>query len=302
MSPLFEGSWGTDWSMSALIQTDREVSTFGFSDFTIEERFPILRMISTPYELEWDQFGSWATQFRNTWMVPVVVSLLYLVAIPVGQRLMANRPAFELKYPLFLWNLGLAVFSIIGVIRVLPSFFFGLATNGPMYYICRNAAVSYGRGPLGLWCILFVLSKYAELVDTLFLVLRKKPVPFLHWFHHASVLLVSIGTIMIYGPTGIIMIAMNFFVHSVMYSYYAIAAVTKPPKWGKSVTVLQIAQMVGGLIMCVGIYYGSHMLENCDGRPENAWGITFIYASYLFLFVRFYINRYLAKKPEKKTE
>jgi hypothetical protein len=284
--------------MANLVQSPREQETFGFSDFTIEEKFPVMQMLSTPYELQWDEFDSWARYFRTTWTVPVAVSLLYLVAIPVGQRLMANRPAFELKYPLFLWNLGLAIFSIIGVVRVLPSFFFGLATNGPMYYICRNAAISYGRGPLGLWSILFVLSKYAELIDTLFLVLRKKPVPFLHWFHHASVLLISIGTIMIYGPTGIIMIAMNFFVHSVMYSYYAIAAVTKPPKWGKSVTVLQIAQMVGGLIMCGGIYYGAKSVENCDGRPENGYGIAFIYTAYLLLFVRFYINRYLVHRPE----
>jgi hypothetical protein len=212
---------------------------------------------------------------------------------------MAGRPAFELKYPLFLWNLGLAVFSIIGLFRVVPSFLYGSLVNGPMYYICRNAGVSYGRGPLGLWCILFVLSKYAELIDTLFLVLRKKPVPFLHWFHHASVLLISIGTIMINGPTGIIMISMNFFVHSIMYSYYAIAAVTKPPKWGKSVTVLQIAQMVGGLLMCGLIVLGSKTIENCDGYPTNGYGISFIYLSYLILFVRFYIGRYLSGHKAK---
>lgn len=67
--------------------------------------------------------------------------------------------------------------------------------------------------------ILFVKSKFAELIGTLFLVLRKRPVLFPHWFHHASVLLIAIGPIMINGPSGIIMISMNFFVHSIMYSY-----------------------------------------------------------------------------------
>ena len=299
VTPLIESQWGSQWSTAPII-SDR--SQFGFSDFTIEEVFPLSKLISTDYELNWDAFSSWTVHFRETWYTCVAVSVLYLIAIPVGQRMMANRPAFDLKYPLFLWNLGLAIFSIMGVLHVVPSFLYGMATNGPMYYLCRNASVGYGRGPLGFWCILFVLSKYAELIDTAFLVLRKKAVPFLHWFHHASVLLVSVGTIMLFGPTGIVMISMNFFVHSIMYSYYAIAAVTRPPKWGKIVTKLQIAQMVGGLAMIAGVYLGANKVENCEVQPGNAFGILFIYASYLFLFVRFYINRYLvAKKPVKEA-
>ena len=164
--------------------------------------------------------------------------------------------------------------------------------------MCRNASVGYGRGPLGFWSVLFVLSKYAELIDTLFLVLRKKPVPFLHWFHHFTVLLISIGTIMVFGPTGIVMIGMNFFVHSIMYSYYAIAAITRPPKWGQLVTVLQIAQMVIGLAMTGGIAYGALTVPNCDVNMGNALGIAFIYSSYLFLFLRFYWHRY-TKRPIK---
>jgi hypothetical protein len=36
--------------------------------------------------------------------------------------------------------------------------------------------------------IMFAWSKVAELGDTLFLVLRKREVIFLHWYHHASVI------------------------------------------------------------------------------------------------------------------
>lgn len=39
------------------------------------------------------------------------------------------------------------------------------------------------------WNSVFVISKLVELGDTVFLWLDKKPVKFLHWFHHATVLL-----------------------------------------------------------------------------------------------------------------
>lgn len=302
VTSLIENRWSQDWGISPLV-ADHALN--GFSDFLIEDVFPGLSSISTQYELEWEEFSAWATFLRQTWMTPVTVSALYLGGLVLGQRLMTNRRAFDLKYPLFVWNLGLAIFSIMGVLHLVPTFFYGMVTNGPMYYICRNGAIGYGRGPVGFWTVLFVLSKYAELVDTVFLVLRKKPVPFLHWFHHFTVLLISIGSIMIYGPTGMIMISMNYFVHSIMYTYYAIAAITKPPKWGKIVTVLQIAQMIGGLVMCMAIYYGSKNIENCDGHAWNGYGIAFIYLSYFILFVRFYVNRYMnrpLKENPKKSD
>jgi hypothetical protein len=38
-----------------------------------------------------------------------------------------------------------------------------------------------------LW--LFIISKVPETIDTLFIVLRRQQLIFLHWFHHASVLI-----------------------------------------------------------------------------------------------------------------
>jgi hypothetical protein len=301
ISSLYDNEYESYWPMAQLVNRNQH-SWYGFSDFVIEDEFPILKLFSTQWERDFDGFGTWAQYLRVTWLVPVIVSILYVLAIPLGQRWMENRKAYELRTPLFLWNLLLSVFSIMGVIHLLPHFLYGLYLNGPMYFICRNAYIGHGRGVVGFWSLLFVLSKYAELIDTLFLVLRKKPVPFLHSFHHATVLLISIGTMMIYGPAGVIMLAVNYFVHAIMYTYYAIAAVTKPPSWGQTVTILQIAQMVNGLVMSGGIWYGAKYVENCEGQPINGYGIVFIYASYLVLFVQFYINRYIKKSSLKKTE
>ncbi len=74
------------------------------------------------------------------------------------------------------------------------------------------------------WIMLFCLSKVPELVDTLFLILRKKPVIFLHWYHHFITLLYCWWGWASQTPTGRTFAGMNLFVHSIMYSYYAIMA------------------------------------------------------------------------------
>ena len=53
---------------------------------------------------------------NDSWHVPVVSICTYLVLIYVGQKWMANRNPYNLKRALFLWNVGLAVFSILGTI------------------------------------------------------------------------------------------------------------------------------------------------------------------------------------------
>ena len=40
---------------------------------------------------------------------------------------------------------------------------------------------------MGFFVALFIYSKVFELVDTLWLTLRKAPVIFLHWYHHVTV-------------------------------------------------------------------------------------------------------------------
>ena len=269
--------------------------SLGYRDFLLHEEFPVTKSLHAGFEMDWHD-GAFLTKIIRVYhWAALIAAVVYLISVFVGQKLMKDRKAFDLKGILAVWNLILAVFSIIGTARLLPHFLYGAWLNDSTYFFCRNAAEAYGTGPVGLWANLFIWSKYVELLDTAFLVLRKKPVSFLHWFHHATVLVYCWHAGMYQMPTGIFFATMNYIVHSVMYFYYFLAAVTVPPKWGKFVTVIQIVQMFGGMFVTGYHYYLLKTIPNCDGSYENLLAAFTMYSAYMLLFMQFFIGRYMRK-------
>lgn len=102
---------------------------------------------------------------------------------------LSELPALKLRAAFALWNLLLAVFSIVGMTRTLPHLVRFVYTDGFTASTCKDPQEWYLNGPEGLWVGLFIFSKIPELGDTVFLVLQKKRVIFLHWFHHVTVML-----------------------------------------------------------------------------------------------------------------
>jgi elongation of very long chain fatty acids protein 6 len=122
---------------------------------------------------------------NQNWSNSIIYAFIYVLIIFGGRAYMANKDRFELRGILAAWNIMLAVFSIVGTFRLLPEMYYVLSNHGFEYSICNN---SYAYGVTGLWSYLFVMSKLVELVDTVFIVLRKQQLIFLHWYHHATVL------------------------------------------------------------------------------------------------------------------
>jgi len=75
-----------------------------------------------------------------------------------------------------------------------------------------------------VWYLFFILSKAFELIDTLFIVLRKSKLIALHWVHHVLTLIFSWYAFIDVPGTARWMVNMNFLVHSLMYTYYGLAA------------------------------------------------------------------------------
>ncbi|VDN39380.1 unnamed protein product, partial [Gongylonema pulchrum] len=124
--------------------------------------------------------------FQRNWHQSITVSVGYFILIKVIQRLMERRAAFKLRWPLFLWNLSLALFSICGFIRFSEDLIYSLLYKGAYQSFCYSV---HPNDVAAYWACLFFFSKIVELGDTLFIVLKKKPLIFLHYYHHAAVLI-----------------------------------------------------------------------------------------------------------------
>jgi len=232
------------------------------------------------------------------WHNSFFYALAYLFLIYTGQIYMKNKPRFELRLWLAAWNTLLALFSIFGAIRVLPELIYVISRYGFKYSICNN---SNAFGVVGFWTWAFCFSKLPELIDTVFIVLRKQPLIFLHWYHHASVLIYCWFSYQDYSSTGRWFCGLNYVVHGVMYSYYAFRAMKFriPRGVAMLITILQLTQMIVGCYINLQAWQYKKNGEVCHVSEENLKYSLIMYATYFLLFAHFFLGAYVLKSSLK---
>lgn len=225
----------------------------------------------------------WLTFAREHWYLSVYASILYIIAIFGIQAYMKNRPAFELKKALFVWNAGLGIFSIIGVIRYTPEFMSVVSNGGIHASLCRREGLNE---PLAYWSLLFTLSKFVELGDTLFLVFRKRELVFLQWYHHAITLNAVWLMVPYLEPISRWYAFMNYGVHSLMYPYFALKAIDVhiPRKFANLITCTQLMQMVAGLMVNLYTIVVISAGGDCIRHPNSVKMFLTVYGSFTLLF------------------
>lgn len=235
-------------------------------------------------------------------IAPLGVGVAYLLILFLLKQWMDKREAIKPKTPLILWNTCLAVFSIIAFVKFAPSAVLtGLAKGGFIYSVCL--VKPFSTETLVFWMSMFIISKFIEFGDTIFLVLRKAPLTFLHVYHHLTVAIYGW-----FGGTdrsllGHWFLSMNFGVHSIMYTYFMLKGfgVNVPSVVAKAITSLQLLQFLMGLLVIlisgVHIWYG----YECNSTMAcTVFGLV-IYGSYLLLFSNFFYHRYIKSKPKKEN-
>ncbi|XP_056680855.1 elongation of very long chain fatty acids protein 7 isoform X2 [Monodelphis domestica] len=176
-------------------------------------------------------------------------------------------------------------------------------------YSYRCDIVDYSRSPVALrmaWtCWLYYFSKFIELIDTIFFVLRKKnsQVTFLHVFHHTIMPWTWwFGVKFAAGGLGTFHALLNTAVHVVMYSYYGLCAMgpdyQKYLWWKKYLTTLQLVQFV-----MVTVHIGqSFFAKDCPYQyPVFQYIIMSYGCIFLFLFAHFWYRAYTKGQRLPKT-
>ncbi|KAM4526511.1 very long chain fatty acid elongase 6-like [Fundulus diaphanus] len=254
------------------------------SSFDFERRFDDSKA------LEWMQ---------ENWRKSFIFCGLYAALVFTGQYFMKERPKMNLRLPLMLWSFSLAIFSILGAFRTGTHMLHVLINSGFKESVCDTG---FYRAPIiKFWAYAFAVSKGPELGDTVFIILRKQRLIFLHWYHHITVLLYSWFTYKDQVAGGSWFMTMNFMVHAIMYTYYAIRAAgwQVPRKFAMIITATQMIQMVMGLTVLGFVYRWIHDV-NCPSNMDNiVWG-SIMYLSYFVLFASFFYNTYFKDGSKSK--
>ncbi|KAJ8359548.1 hypothetical protein SKAU_G00160730 [Synaphobranchus kaupii] len=185
----------------------------------------------------------------------------------------------------------MSVELIIGAVRTGWYMLHVLNTSGFKQSVCDQ---SFYSAPVSkFWAYAFVLSKVPELGDTIFIVLRKQRLIFLHWYHHITVLLYSWYSYKDQVAGGGWFMTMNYLVHSLMYSYFTLraAGVRVPRHYAMIITTSQIAQMAMGLTVS-GLIYQWMQEGHCPSYLDNIMWSSLMYLSYLLLFSSFFYQSY----------
>jgi len=226
-------------------------------------------------------------------IIPITVAV-YLLVVFLLHREMKKREPLELKWPLVVHNFIMTLISVVILVGLGYEILKMLINNGVFSVYCGtlgDADLATAR-----WNVAFYLTKYYELIDTMFVILRKKELTVLHVFHHAIVIPMCWMAVDAEIFMGWITSFNNAFVHTIMYAYFFLTTFGYRPWWRQYITSVQILQFIIDMLssgpFILFYIYG----YRCRGMVY-AWVVANIVGFSLFLlFVNFYIQNYISKK------
>lgn len=125
--------------------------------------------------------------FSNS-LTLILVVLGYVGSIFSLQVYMKKRERIDMNMIFIIHNVFLSVLSLVLFILMLEELLPKFMTHGLVWTMCNRNAYT----PSLQWLYYFNMwTKAYELLDTYFLVLKKKPLSFLHVYHHTLTLILT---------------------------------------------------------------------------------------------------------------
>lgn len=208
--------------------------------------------------------ADWAFELSLSPWVPLATGVVYLFAThATNHRFGPGKPkpadlvkqSYGLSQTVLGHNILLAAYSgwtfFHAATRIFSYLFGGVASgglDGLTNAYCTVPIADASFAGLGIYVWLFYISKYYEIIDSVILILKGKPVSNLQSYHHAGAILCMWAAYRYSAPAVFIFLLFNSLVHTLMYTYYSMTAMKLPFTGGlkRSMTTIQITQLVVG--------------------------------------------------------
>jgi len=213
----------------------------------------------------------------------------YFSMIYILSKYMKEQKAYNLKYPMLLYNnaqILLNVYMVYGLSAVV---------SYPNIY---GINIPYTAN-LRYFVYIHYLSKYFDYFDTLFIILRgkeKQQLSFLHVYHHSTIGVIW-GFLLYRGHgngTASFGCFINSIIHLIMYSHYLCTSLGYNNPFKKYITRTQLLQFAVCLVHSLAVIGVEEIV------PKKYAVIELIYqTTMLVLFSNFYVKSYPSKNDIK---
>jgi elongation of very long chain fatty acids protein 4 len=213
----------------------------------------------------------------------------YFSMIYILSKYMKDRKAYNLKYPMLLYNnaqILLNLYMVYGLSAVV---------SYPNIY---GINIPYTAN-LRYFVYIHYLSKYFDYFDTLFIILRgkeKQQLSFLHVYHHSTIGVIW-GFLLYRGHgngTASFGCFINSIIHLIMYSHYLCTSLGYNNPFKKYITRTQLLQFAVCLVHSLAVIGVEEIV------PKKYAVIELIYqTTMLVLFSNFYVKSYPSKNDIK---
>jgi len=213
----------------------------------------------------------------------------------------AKWPPINVNFITIPHNLVMCIYSLYAFVGVTIVIFQNLKkANFNIYILWCDPDMLMKEG-MDFWVYTFYLSKYVEYLDTVFLLLKAKPVIppensqyFLHIYHHAITAAIVWATIYYNFTTSWTGPFTNAFVHILMYGYYFLTEIDKIDRslGGKFITPIQIVQFM----FCLASVIFESFQKDCG---THMGAVVFMVVNYMIFFV-FFVKVWVDKNRERR--